>query len=71
MNYVAIEPVLPQRGAIQSTLHVYAGQRTDRDAGKVTACGLILPASSSVYGEGIVERMGEFAGPFCGDCFPA
>lgn len=57
MKYVAIDS-----SAALTTLHTFAGQRVDRDAGKVTGCGLILPSTSIVYS--VLPP-----GPRCGDCF--
>lgn len=67
MNYVSLVIRVGLQRVIDGPLHVFAGQRTDRDAGKVTACGLILPSDAEVYATpGVVEY-----GPLCGDCFPA
>lgn len=65
MNYVALALTVngvPRDGI----LHTYAGQRTDRDAGKVTGCGLILPKHADVY----THRAAASIPPHCGDCFP-
>ena len=68
MRYVALAiPVGEKRLPIDGPLHTFAGQRVDRDAGKVTGCGLILPSTADVYDE---ESDAINVGPRCGDCFP-
>lgn len=70
MRYVSLSLDHPsdiKRGPTDGPLHTFAGQRPDRDAAKVTGCGLMLPSSATVYQSPTVVDIG----PRCGDCFPA